>query len=565
MKKSPIRDVIVVVSRHFMLLMLIVIAAAQCAIAEIRETNVTGGAIKGSASDGVSSFKGIPFAAPPVGDLRWRAPQPVKHWNGVLKANSFGPACMQTIGEMAKLTGAPDKVSEDCLYLNVWTAAKDDSEKRPVMVWIHGGGFTGGMPSTFMFDGAKLAQKGVVLVSLAYRVGPFGFLAHPDLSRESGAGSGNYGLLDMIAGLQWVKQNVARFGGDPSCVTIFGQSAGGTAVSMLAASPLAKGLFRRVIAHSGASFASARTEREAGSTVPTLAFAELTGKRFLESLGARDLTAARALKPAKILENPSASTMGVFWPVADGHVVPVDQYELYLEGRFNDTPILVGTNSDEGAAFTRNPSTPGLFEQYVRNNFGSEAEAILAVYPHADDVQATQASKDIGRDNLFAWHVWTWARLQTLKGRNKAFVYYFDHRDSFAQGMGASHGAELGYVFGNLRGARRPAMMMASPPFGPRGQSPSFQGGAGFPGAAAGPNAADKALSELMISQWVSFAKTGDPNGAGLPPWPAFSEQQPAAMYFGDNSVGPQILPNLEKLKVLDSYHSRRRSEAKAH
>ena len=543
--------------RSAVLLMLVMIASAPTLVSQIREAKVTGGEVKGVVADGVSSFKGIPFAAPPIADFRWKAPQPLKAWKGVLKADSFAPACMQTIGNIARLSGAPEKVSEDCLYLNIWTAAKNEGEKRPVMVWIYGGGFTGGMTSVPIYDGTKLAQKGVVFVSIAYRVGPFGFLAHPELSRESGKGSGNYGLQDAITGLQWVKENIERFGGDPSCVTIFGQSAGGTLVSMLAASPAAKDLFHRVISESGASFAPPRVRREPGLTVPTLAAAEFTGKDFLDKLGATDINAARALSAQKLQDSPAASTQGTFWPVADGDILPGDQYELYLAGRFNDTPILVGTNSDEGAAFARSPSSAKLFEQYVRNNFGSEADEILSVYPHANDFEASQSTKDLGRDNIFAWHTWTWARLQSLKGKNKAFVYYFDHRTPLSQGSGASHSAELPYVFGNLRSLGGTPKM---PPPG-FGQSPRFPPGGGFPNA--GPSTVEKALSDLIMSTWVNFARSGDPNGKGLPQWPAFSENQHHAMYFGVDSAGARTLPNLEKLKTFDRYYARRRMEAK--
>ena len=239
------------------------LAIAPFALSQIQNVKSTGGQLQGVVVDGVASFKGIPFAAPPVGDLRWKAPQPAKGWTGIKKADAYASGCMQDPG-MVKMMGASANVSEDCLYLNVWTAAKTAGEKRPVMVWIHGGAFVGGMTGTPMFDGTKFAQKGVVLVSIAYRLGVFGFMAHPELSRESGKGSGTYGIQDMIAGLQWVKNNIAQFGGDPSCVTIFGESAGGIAVGMLSAAPAAKGLFQRAISESGGSFAPPRIANEAG-------------------------------------------------------------------------------------------------------------------------------------------------------------------------------------------------------------------------------------------------------------------------------------------------------------
>ena len=231
-----------------------IFSAAIPLLAQVSTAKVTGGIVEGAVMDGIASFKGIPFAAPPVGDLRWRPPQPVKPWTGVRKADEFAPAPIQdpaAVAELAKLGLPPIKFSEDCLYLNVWTGAKKAGEKRPVMLWIYGGSFTSGMTNYPDYDGTNLARKGVVLVSVAYRVGLMGFLAHPELSKESGMGSGNYGIRDQIAGLKWVKENIAQFGGDPSNVTIFGESAGGLSVALLTASPLAKGRFQRAISESG--------------------------------------------------------------------------------------------------------------------------------------------------------------------------------------------------------------------------------------------------------------------------------------------------------------------------
>jgi para-nitrobenzyl esterase len=295
-----------------------VLSTAPFALPQIQNVKTTGGQLQGVVVDGVASFKGIPFAAPPVGDLRWKSPAPAKPWSGLRKADSYAAGCMQDPG-MSKMMGSSVNISEDCLYLNVWTAAKTAAEKRPVMVWIHGGAFVGGMTGTPMFDGTKFAQKGVVLVSIAYRLGVFGSLAHPELSRESGKGSGTYGIQDMIAGLQWVKNNIAQFGGNPSCVTIFGESAGGIAVGMLAAAPGAKGLFQRAISESGGSFAPPRIANEAGQNVPCLKLAEWNGVSFLKKIGAADIKAARAL-PAEQIQKAAGGGMGSgssFWPVAD--------------------------------------------------------------------------------------------------------------------------------------------------------------------------------------------------------------------------------------------------------
>lgn len=514
------------------ILIVAMLSIAPYALSQIQNVRSTGGPLQGVVADGVASFKGIPFAAPPVGDLRWKAPQPAKAWAGVKKADAYAPGCMQDAG-MVKMMGAAASVSEDCLYLNVWTAAKTANERRPVMVWIHGGAFVGGMTGTPMFDGTKFAQKGVVLVSIAYRLGVFGFLAHPELSRESGRGSGTYGIQDMIAALQWVKKNIAQFGGDPSRVTIFGESAGGIAVGMLAAAPPAKGLFQRAISESGGSFAPPRIANEAGQNVPTLKLAESNGEAFLKKLGAADIKAARAL-PAEQIQKAAGGGMGSgggFWPVADGYVLPGDPYERYAKGRFNDTPILVGTNSNEGGLFMRGPVTPASFEKQIRSGYGDRADVILNAYPHATDAEAARASADVFREFAFAWPTWAWARMQSRKGKGKAFVYYFDHRTP-ASPDGANHGAEISYVFGNFGG----------------------------PGGAPSPE--DLALSDLIRSYWINFAATADPNGPGLPQWPAFTEKDQRVMYFnGTPSAKP--IPNLEKLQAFDAYYSWRREQAK--
>ncbi len=507
-------------------------SVAPFALSQMQSVNSTGGQLQGVVVDGVASFKGIPFAAPPTGDLRWKAPQPAKAWTGVRKADAYAPGCMQDPA-MSKMMGSSANVGEDCLYLNVWTAAKTAGEKRPVMVWIHGGAFVGGMTGTPMFDGTKFAQKGVVLVSIAYRLGVFGFMAHPELSRESGKGSGTYGIQDMIAGLRWVKANIAQFGGDPSRVTIFGESAGGIAVGMLSAAPQAKGLFQRAISESGGSFAPPRIADGAGMNVAALKLGESAGETFLKKLGAADIKAARAL-PAEQIQKATGGGMGggsSFWPVADGNVLPGDPYELYEKGRFNDTPILVGTNSNEGGLFMRGPSTPASFEKQIRSGYGERADVILKAYPHATNAEAARASADVFREFAFAWPTWAWARMQSQKGKGKAFVYYYDHRTP-ASPDGANHGAEVSYVFGNF-------------------------GGPGGP-----PSPEDLAFSDLIRSYWINFARTGDPNGSGLPQWPAFTEKDQRVMFF-DTGASAKPIPNLEKLKAYDSYYSWRREQAK--
>jgi para-nitrobenzyl esterase len=505
----------------------LLLAAVSPAFAQITTAKVTGGEIKGALDNDLSVFKGIPFAAPPVGDLRWKAPQPVAPWTGVKDATAFGKS------PMGNTNG-----SEDCLYLNVWTPAKSAAEKLPVMVWIYGGGFINGTTSDRTYDGAKLARKGVVLVSVNYRLGVFGYLAHPELSKESGKGSGCYGIMDQIAGLQWVRDNIAQFGGDPNKVTIFGESAGGIAVSMLTVAPAAKGLFHGAISESGGSMApNMITGTEAMENVPTLARAEKVGQDYFTQLGAKDLKAAREL-PTTVVQNGGSGGgaarggggggLGRFWPVADGQTIPGDQYELFQAGKFNDVNILVGTNSDEGASFggRGGPYTATGFDQTIKASYGDAADAIIKAYEHDTDPRASQSGKNLFREGGFAWHTWAWANLQTQKGKGKAFVYYFDYHT--ASQTGTPHGADVPYVFGNR----------------------TFT------------NPAESALNNLMMSYWTNFAKTFDPNAEGLPKWPLYNPDNPQAMILNATSAaGP--LPNLDKLKAFDQYYAWRRAEAK--
>ena len=511
----------------------LICALAPLAFSQIQTAKVTGGEVQGVVADGISIFKGIPFAAPPVGDLRWKAPAPVQTWTGIKKADAFGPACMQP----ANSQGNTAPVSEDCLYLNVWTPAKKPVEKIPVIVWIYGGGFSGGSTSIPMYDGMGFAKKGVVLVSVAYRVGPFGFLAHPELTSESGKGSGNYGLEDMIAGLKWVKENIARFGGDPANVTIFGHSAGGMAVNMLAASPVTKGLFHRVICMSGGSFAPLQTTEQGGIGlgIPALKVAELTGQDFLKKLEAADIKAARQMSADQVQKGAGGGMGGGglrFRPVADGYIIPSDLYSIYEAKRFNDTPILLGNTSNELGSFgARGKTTAAQFEEQIKKQYGAQANAILAVYPHSTDADAARSTTELSRESTFSWSTWTWARMQTKQGKGRAYIYYYDYHAPDADGSG--HGSDVPYAFQTLSGGR---------------------GGA--------PKPEDLKLSDSISSYWVNFAKTGDPNGPGLPQWPAFAENDQKAMVF-DQTPGARPVPNLDKIKAFDAYISSRRAEAK--
>jgi para-nitrobenzyl esterase len=501
-------------------LFLLALVSAGPAFAQVTQVRVTGGDVGGVAEGGLSVFKGIPFAAPPVGDLRWKAPSPVKAWSGVLKADAFAKACMQPPNSQ----GNTAPVSEDCLYLNVWTPARSASERIPVIVWIHGGGYVGGSTSIGMYDGSGFARKGVVLVSLAYRLGPYGFLAHPELSRESGQGSGTYGVQDLVTGLEWVRDNIAAFGGDPGNVTIFGHSAGAGAVSFLAASPRAKGLFHRVIAMSGGSFAPLQTseQRGAGMGIPALNVAESTGAAFLSRLGVSGIAEARKLD-ADAIQAAAGGDMA-FRPAADGFVLSGDLYSLYRQGRFNDTPVIVGHTSDETLAFGGPRSvTPAEFESQIKGQFGAQAAAVLGAYPHATEAEATRATRHVRNDTSFAWNAWTWAREQSSQGKGRVFGYYYDNHGPQAEGSG--HGSDVPFAFQTLASRRTP--------------SPE-----------------DLALSDMISSYFVNFAASGDPNGKGLPQWPAFTVGQSQVMVF-DARPGARTYPVLERVRVFDPYFER--------
>ncbi len=517
----------------------IALVCMRPAAAQIGIVTVTGGRVEGVTADGVTSFKGIPFAAPPVGNFRWRAPQPVRPWSGVKQADHFGPSCMQDPKSLEQL-GAPPAMSEDCLYLNAWTPALSARERLPVMVWIYGGGLVVGSTNRPPYDGTRFAKKGVVLVSVAYRLGALGFLADPELSTESPYRvSGNYGVLDLIAALRWVRANITKFGGDPSRVTIFGASAGGSLVAVLAASPPAKGLFQRAISESGDIWSSGlSSDAPLIAGMSRLPAAEAIGTDFLAKLGVSDIAAARALPGQALLK--AQARVERFLPVLDGYVAPGDQYDLFEAGRFSDTPLLLGSNANEGASIVPlilPNATPLRFEALIHAEVGPHADEILALYPHATNQEAEQAAREVVRDGDLAWSAWAWALLHSQKGTDKTYLYYFD-RHSPQLPLGPSHGAEIGYVFGTLEG----------PPRGPSGLREP-------------PGAADLALSQLMESYWVNFAKSGDPNGPGLPHWPAFSASDPRAMFLNEHA-GAHPVPHMAQIKAFDAYYAHVRQAA---
>lgn len=526
------------------------LAAASSAFAD--PVNVEGGAIRGtkSSDDAVRIYKGIPFAAPPVGDLRWRAPRAVQPWHDVKQTTAFKPVCMQPdpLGGNSLFTTlffTPSRPqSEDCLYLNVWSSAAP-SANAPVMVWIPGGGFRGGTASDPFYDGEALARRGVVVVSINYRLFRFGFLAHPALTAESqDHASGNYGLMDQIAALRWVRANIRQFGGDPGKVTIFGQSAGGYSVVYLIASPLAKGVFQRAISESGGGFTPNRVGSLLGHSLQSLSSAEQVGEALGKELGAPSVEALRKVAAEKIMSAPLADRYDGALPIVDGYVLPDTVQNIFARGAQNDVPAIIGSNANEGSLF---PSLHTLraFRDFARTHFGADADAFLKLYPAHDDDTATLASQTANRETLAAWGTWKWARVQGAAGKSPVYYYYFSRKppapaaERFVEGLGAKagayHGAEIAYVFGHF-----------------------------YPASWAW-SADDRAYSRKIQDYWVNFAKTGNPSGPDLPAWPAFDPNDPKAMTFGPEKIHLGPVVNRSFYDFWDRYDQRWDSKQAPH
>lgn len=493
-----------------LLVFALAVAVSASALSPNGNIKVEGGLISGATADGVRSFKGIPFAAPPVGELRWKAPQPVVAWDGVRKCDAFGPACPQSSYPQASMYySPPEKMSEDCLYLNVWTTA-NSGDKRPVMVWIHGGALTRGSGSRPAYDGTALAKKGVVLVTVNYRLGPLGYLAHPDLSGESARhSSGNYGVLDQVAALKWVQKNIAAFGGDAKNVTIFGESAGSWSVNTLVATPLAKGLFHRAIGESGAYFGPMSYLQEDRNK---LASAEKAGVAFAKAAGADSIKTLRELPVEKIVDvfnNDAEGKKFRTQPCVDGWVLPDEIRNIFARKMHNDVPVIVGSNANEMTTLTTPDSVPKTMEEYrkrVSMQYGEMISEFDAVYPVKTSADIAPAYLGALRDGLFTLNMRTWARM-TANGRSKAYLYSFSHvpPNPRSKYLGAYHASEIPYVFNNLNR-----------------QNPLL-------------TEADQKLAHTMVSYWVNFARTGDPNGAGLPKWASYNRESEPYMDFGDS------------------------------
>lgn len=486
---------------------------------------VDGGLIAAGRDGDVFTYKGVPFSAPPVGPLRWRAPEAVKPWAGVRHATTFAPACLQN---GVSMTGeVPPRTSEDCLYLNVWTPVINPAAKLPVLVWIHGGGFTNGSASMPLYWGDRLARRGIVVVTVAYRLGAFGFLAHPELSAESvQKSSGNYGFLDQIAALQWVQRNIGALGGDPARVTIAGQSAGAMSVNMLMASPLAKGLYHRAIGQSGGSF-------EPLQIAPhyLLSNAEKDGASFAASLGAPSIAALRRLAPETLLK---ADAGRISHPVVDRHVLPQTSFDAFSQHRQAPVPLLVGVNSEEARSLSdMSKVKAATFAADITKRFGPLPPPLIEAYPFQTDDEARTARVAFETDLRFGWNMWTWARLHAASGA-PVFSYRFAQHPPFPSnspyaGWGPAHFAELWYMFDHLEQA----------PWSWRAE--------------------DRRVAELMTAYWVNFVKTGNPNGAGVPAWPIFAGPTGPILVLTDKpAVGAPDRP--DALAVFDAIYAQLRA-----
>ena len=480
---------------------------------------VAGGFVSGevNAAGDIHIFKGIPFAAPPVGDLRWKEPQQAIPWSGVRKCDAFPASPMQgcpvPLGPWsAEFLIPAEPVSEDCLYLNVWTGAAENGGKRPVIVWIYGGGLNSGGAGCPIYDGEAMAKKGIVFVSLNYRVGIFGFFAHPELTKESPHhASGNYGLMDQIAGLKWVQQNIAAFGGDPDNVTVAGQSAGSWSVNCLVASPLCKGLFRNAIAESGALLIGSR------KITTTLKQAEDAGE-----------TTGGLL--AELRSVPAASLMGIKYPhrvIIDGYVLPRSIKDIFDAGRQNDVALLTGWNEDDGVSFGK-AKTAEEFKKQAEQRYGADAARFLQLYTSNTDEEAAAAQEHLSRDETFGMENYTWANIQAEKSKYKVYLYRFTRKlpatGSYAK-YGAFHTGEVAYAYDNLSFINRC-------PWEP----------------------VDHQLAKTMSAYWANFAATGNPNGKGLPEWPAYDTKDNITMVLGETQQA-KPLPGKDGLDFLSAWN----------
>jgi para-nitrobenzyl esterase len=471
------------------------LATAAVAVGPIPEIQVDTGSLSGihDASTGLDEFRGIPYAAPPIGPLRWKPPQPMAAWTGVRPAERFGPRCMQRplFGDMVFRS---DGMNEDCLYLNVWAPTRNQDSKLPVLVYFYGGGFVAGDGSEPRYDGASLARRGIVTVTVNYRLDVFGFLALPALADESPQhATGNYGLLDQNAALRWIRRNIAAFGGDPAQVTIGGESAGSMSVSAQMASPLSIGLMQRAIGESGAVLGNLKP--------PPRALSEQRGTAFERHVGAHSLADLRAMSASALLKACGDKEVPEFGPTIDGYLLPRSPVAIYQAGEQAHIPLLLGSNSQEGyyANLLHDQlPTPANYRAAVKQQFGAHADEALKLYPGNTEAEVKASGTALAGDRFIAYSTRRWMHLQNLTADAPVYYYEFTRarparRDGSAgPDPGAVHSGEIEYALGNLSGNDVYAW-----------------------------TADDHQVSATMESYWANFIRTGDPDGPNLPHWPA--------------------------------------------
>lgn len=484
------------------------------------------GIVEGIHDSGIRIFKGVPFAAPPVGNLRWKAPQPAAPWNGVLETKKFGPRPMQR-AVFSDMMFRSEVISEDCLYLNIWTPAHSENDKLPVLVYYYGGGFVAGDASEYRYDGESMARRGIVTVTVNYRLGAFGFLAHQELSWESPQGaSGNYGLLDQAAALQWVSENIRAFGGDPQRITIAGESAGSISVSALMASPLSRDLIAGAIGESGSILASLRA-------VP-LKVGEDRGNILAGLAGAKNIKELRRISASKLLEISANKEYQLFSPVIDGYFLPDDTEKIFEAGEQARVPLLAGWNSQEsnaGAILGREKPTKENFVKAVEKLYGFDAWKVLEVYNPADDSQVLQVANDLAGDRFISYSTWKWIDLHRATGSEQVYRYYYSRPrpamrpevGNTPAAQGAAHSAEIEYAMGNLLTNRVYDWQLE-----------------------------DFKVSEIMQSYFEQFIRTGNPNGVGLPLWPAVQIGEPADLMRIDAVTAAEKEQHRDRYLVLD-------------
>jgi para-nitrobenzyl esterase len=510
---------------RFLFLAVVLFTAAVLPAFAADRVKTANGVLESTAApkDGVRGFKGIPFGQPPVGDLRWREPQPVKNWTGARNADQFGPTCMQRLSPGADYWLRGKGISEDCLYLNVWTSAKSGREKLPVLVYIFGGGFQNGDGSEPRYDGESMARHGMVAVSVNYRTNIFGFFVHPELTKESPHhAAGNYGLLDQVAALQWVRKNIAAFGGDPQRVTIAGESAGSISVSALMASPLSKGLIAGAIGESGAAISSLPPQ--------PLAEAEQNGVKFAAAAGATTLAALRAMT-AEQIQDAAAKAQGVRFSTAmDGYFLSKSLTAIYEAGEQAKVPLLAGSNTEEQPARSvlgAGDATPETLASAIRRFYGEKADPVLKAYAANTADEVYEAAAHLASARFIAYGTWKWTELQMKTGGKPVYRYlYARPRPAYLGMPGQPAPAAPGAGRGGRAGRGAPSGTGAPQPPAPRGAAHSSEiqyamGNLDLDKRYAW-EPADYEVSKTMQAYFVNFIKTGNPNGPGLPNWPAY-------------------------------------------